>query len=50
MGQLLDNRPFDDAIHTEPVVEGVAFAKQLPAGDNWNYLGKGMNLDPAGAQ
>ena len=32
--------------HTQPVVKGVAFANQLPPGDNWSYMGKGMTLDP----
>ncbi len=32
--------------HTQPVVKGIAFANQLPPGDNWHYMGKGMTLDP----
>jgi len=34
------------AVNTRVIVRGMLFASQLPAGDNWNYLGKGMTLDP----
>jgi len=36
--------------HAQAVVKGVAFANQLPPGDNWYYLGEGMTLDPQDGQ
>lgn len=33
-------------MHTRVIIRGVAFASQLPSGDNWKYLGQGLTVDP----
>jgi len=33
-------------LNSQVIIRGVMFASQLPAGDDWHYLGREMTLDP----
>jgi hypothetical protein len=46
----IEDKQFAFMGHTQAVVKGVAFANQLPPGEHWTYLGKGMTLDAQDAQ
>jgi hypothetical protein len=41
------DKQFAFARNTRVIVRGVAFANQLPPGDHWRYLGKGLTVDAA---
>lgn len=46
----LEDKQFIFVMDTQVIIGGIAFASRLPPGNNWNYLGKGMTLDPQDAE